>query len=269
MSNRRHGHWSKNYGNQHGMDNHTLDHITQYLSGGLSPQEQAVFAEKMEGEPTFAEAVAEMQAIKRIVAVNGDAQFLARLDEIDHQLTSGGVTEGKLKRIRWVSWTVAAAIVVLLSIWAIFQSAKTPITNEALFVTHFTPYKAPQPTRSDGQQLTTFQKAWQAFEAKEYAEASVLLQTLASNGDERSYLADFYAGQCFLMLQPPAPEQAIAAFERVLLTDHDYRAQTEWYLALAYLKADDLPNAHLHLQEIASTEGHFYQQKAQSVLDKL
>lgn len=251
------------------MENHTLDRIEQYLKGNLSAAEQAQFADEMQAKPELKEEVDQMQAILKIVSANGDAQFLAQLEMIGRDLATENGGLGRLKQIRWVSWAVAAAIVVLLSTWGIFQLNKAPLTPEDLFVSHFVPYDAPQPTRSNSGEATGLPVDWTAYRTGNYQAAVDVLTDLSTQEDALDYLADFYLGQCYLMLNPPQPQSAIEAFERVLEKDHDYREQADWYLALAYLKASDLDNAQQHFQQIAINPDHFYFKKAAEVLGQL
>ncbi len=251
------------------MENHTLDRIEQYLKGNLSAEEHTRFSDEIAADSDLKEEIDQMQTILKIVSANGDAQFLAQLEMIDRDLATENGGLGRLKRIRWVSWAVAAAIVVLLSTWGIFQWNKTPVTPEDLFASHFLPYDAPQPIRSNSSETAGLPVDWTAYRAGDYQAAADVLVGISAEEDALSYLADFYLGQCYLMLNPPQPQLAIKAFERVLEKDHDYREQAEWYLALAYLKADDLDDSHAHFEEIATNPDHFYQEKAAKILESL
>jgi thioredoxin-like negative regulator of GroEL len=61
------------------------------------------------------------------------------------------------------------------------------------------------------------------------------------------------------------PEKAIKAF----LNDTQPNDMSEWYLALAYLKANQKKEAKSLLKTIAEDEGHDYQEEAEEAIGKL
>ena len=64
-------------------------------------------------------------------------------------------------------------------------------------------------------------------------------------------------------------QNAIKEYETVIIDkDNLFTEQAEWYIGLCYLQTNENRKAYRQFKKIAEKEG-FYQQKAQSILNKI
>jgi tetratricopeptide (TPR) repeat protein len=132
---------------------------------------------------------------------------------------------------------IAASIVVLLvaGIWLI-GGEDDPATLESLYTEYGAPYRTTLTAR--GTNLTTLeQAAFLAYDQQQYGEAfRLFLDLLKERPQEHFYT--FYAGSSALAAGRPL--EAVPFFQQLIeQSDHLLVEQSQWYLAMSYLKAAD------------------------------
>jgi tetratricopeptide (TPR) repeat protein len=160
-------------------------------------------------------------------------------------------------------FALAAGIIVCVGV-TVFLAR--PGANEVLFRAHFEPYPSPQPiVRGDGVSNAR-SNTLALYEARDYRGALAGFQQWL-NGRPTDPLPRFYSGLCRLALGESA--QAVTDFEQVRkLGSNALEAPTDWYLALAYLRSGNVPEARSQLQRIVD-RGGFYQEQARILVSEL
>ena len=112
----------------------------------------------------------------------------------------------------------------------------------------------------------TLSEALQKFENQDY-NAALNLFTEVISRDQNNMVGHFYTG---ISLQETGKYQnAIKEYETVIIDkDNLFTEQAEWYIGLCYLQTNENKKAYKQFKKIAKNEG-FYQQKAQSILNKI
>jgi len=172
------------------------------------------------------------------------------------------------RRRRWrpphAAHLLALAATVVVAVGTVVVLTR-PRPGEVLFLRSFEPYPSRTPVVR-GDRPAGSLEALALYEAGDYRGALAGLEDrLRRDPDDPA--ARFYAGVCRLALGQP--QEAALDLERVLRTgDEDLRAPAEWYLALAHLRANDLPGARARLAGVAAGEG-FYRDRASALLSEL
>jgi hypothetical protein len=107
-------------------------------------------------------------------------------------------------------------------------------------------------------------KAFIAYEDGDYKKAVQLFSELYKENEASYYL--FYKANALLKLGNS--QQAIISLKQHLKAQDSLTEKSNWYLALAYLKENDIANAKKVLKSISNKKG-YNSKKAQELLQKL
>lgn len=189
-----------------------------------------------------------------------------RLDqEYGIKRETGSARMRRLQLIRWGSG-IAAAILVGLAIW---QLSTPELDYQALTAEYLTEYV---PTNERGKGLED------AFEQRAAAIDAYLVKDFERAAELRKLVTDseyaeaedfFYLGLSYLYQNPPQINAAVAALQEAnRYTDSLVEEETQWFLSLAYLQAEQLHNARPLLQAIV-TNRQWNAAKARKLLKRL
>ncbi|NAS32710.1 hypothetical protein GTQ40_17145 [Flavobacteriaceae bacterium R38] len=232
--------------------------IDNFLKGTLSDSERTLFDELIANDATFKEEVKLRQNLQKVAAFEDDAATRAMLVDFEaehHQ---------KQKRVPVKLWLVAASLALIISI-TYFTTQKSTADAQVLFTENFEPYRNvvhPIVRSTEQQDLRT--EAFNHYEKGEYKEALVLFEKLFKEEKTPHYL--FYKANALLRLN--RPEEAIVALKAHLKTKDTLTQKSNWYLAMAYLKLNDLENAKKNLK-IVIAQNKYNVKKAKILLTKL
>ena len=234
-----------------------LQWVDRYLKGELKGDELQQFKHKIVSDTAFASEVKMVHA--------GEAHTLEKLLEtIQAEYEKG---EAKIIKGRFGKrYLAAASIVLLISLVSLFFLNQKP-RPEKLFAQNFTPYiLASNNLRgADSDSVKQlYKKVTLAYRQGSFEEASGLFLSLLKDNPDNQNLA-FYLGNCYLALDEP--QQAIKAFKKILTSSeqNEFTSRSQWYLALAYLKNEDLNKAKDELQSIIEYDG-YQKDKAEELL---
>lgn len=254
------------------MEHQTYELLKRYVQGQMSEAERADFENRLKTDAAFAEEFAAWAAVYKGIQAEGDNQLEEQLREFGRQLIqseSAGLTAtvanvSQTRRFnipRWV-YAAAAALLLLLAAWPIYQTLKpsAPVyaDNKALFEQHFRLPPAPEVRDA----LVT---AWRAaYQNKDYAAAVTELEKLLADTDYKNRSeANLFLGLSHLAAGEG--RQALDAFQKVSPDSFDWD-EAQWYSALAYIIIDDVVHAKQTLQDISGQDGHPHQREAQEML---
>jgi tetratricopeptide (TPR) repeat protein len=227
-----------------------------FFEENLSEIEAVTFTELLKTNAGFAEEVAFQKAVKKQLHMQKRAATKAELKAFE----SG---RRKIIPLNW-TWISAAAVLVLGVCTWIFLQKYEP--NKSLYSTYYQPFpNVTAPTVRGENDISEKSKAMNLYDAENYAAALPLFEKLyQTDSADYSY---FYQGICQLELGNM--EKAIALFEKTNYKESKpWKNVTDWYLALAYLKAGEAKKAMLQLQKVIA-ENDFMAIQAKKLIGEL
>ena len=240
-----------------------FDLIDQYLLGRMSATEAQAFEARVAKEPALANALEQQRQAIQLLEINRDIQLKDQLKAI-HQNTiaqSNPPNTSPTRSIvpmRRVLIGIAATIALLLIAYFLLPLNQSPTQ---LYASNYQPYSITIGARGQSipQALT---QASTLYQQGQYEAALPIFQSIADTS--QNTLLSLSIGLCQLALERPTA--AITTLKSIQ-NDPLYGEPAQWYLALAYLKLEDITNSKSALQAIQpNTE--FYDQ-AQDLLKEL
>lgn len=173
-------------------------------------------------------------------------------------------SEGKVISMR--PWLVAASIALIVGLGSWLFIFNSPDLNTAqLYAANFTAYDNVIHPIERGNQIDDLKtKAFTAYENGEYLEALELFEELHTKQKD-SYI-DFYSAMVLMQLNKQ--EDAIPLLKRYIEKEGELKDRASWYLALAYLKLDNIKESKVQLADLVKL-GSFKTDAAKELLSQL
>lgn len=238
--------------------------VKKYLANELSPQERNAFEQEMENDPFLKESIEgwsindEQLTMNNLNAIENDLHA-----KIDTKMTKQ--EKGKVISMSFFRYAAAACIIGILALvsWRLINTG-TNIDEQAIYASYFKPLTNPDATVRGENGETEESLAIQAYEKEDYFEAVNAYQKLVANNPD-NVKNNLFLGISFLGTNQP--KKAIEILSK-LTTSEEFHYDIQWYLALAYIKNKEIPQAQTTLNNL-SKEENYYQKEAQEILDKL
>ncbi len=165
------------------------------------------------------------------------------------------------------AFRVAASVVLLLAAWFVFYPVNR-VNNQDLVAEYFVPYSNTNPkTRGDAiepKDITA--EAFNAYDSKDYKASIPLFEQAVKNGD--NYISNnFYLGNAYLAIGES--ERAVETFKTVIEAESGLTDAAKWFLALAYLYADNTEMTIRTLKNVRDFGEDYYAEKANKLLKEL
>ena len=237
-----------------------IERIEAFVEGRMQPEEKQQFEVDLKENETLQKEYQTYLATLKI------AEVLA-YKQTEHLLPG----EKQPPKTRFSSiknrniFAIAAGFLLLLFISGSWLANRS-YSDRALFNTY---YKDPNlsPFRGGINAGSLFQSAADAYEKQAFDQVARLLDTVQVN-NPGFVIAQNLLGHAMLHLEQS--DKAISAFDKILATSEmQNREDTEWNLALSYLKKGDVVSAKIQLNSIAQTSGHTHQEPAVKILKDL
>jgi hypothetical protein len=245
----------------------SIEELESYINNELSNEELASFEAELTSNQRLMDEIGLIKNIDLALSETDVMQLRNNLQNIASEIAANKQTErsfaGKFKAKRIVLSTVAASLILLLGITGILSRQ----SQDDIYQKFYTKYEATGIVRSANLTANkTLSEALQKFENQDY-NAALNLFTEVIARDQNNMVGHFYTG---ISLQETGKYQnAIKEYETVIIDkDNLFTEQAEWYIGLCYLQTNENKKAYKQFKKIAKNEG-FYQQKAQSILNKI
>lgn len=245
----------------------SIEELENYINSELSNEELASFEAELTSNQKLMDEIDLIKNIDLALSETDVMRLRNNLQNIASEIASNKQTErsfvGKFKAKRIVLSTVAASLILLLGITGILSRQ----SQDDIYQKFYTKYEATGIVRSANLTANkTLSEALQKFENQDY-NAALNLFTEVISRDQNNMVGHFYTG---ISLQETGKYQnAIKEYETVIIDkDNLFTEQAEWYIGLCYLQTNENKKAYKQFKKIAKNEG-FYQQKAQSILNKI
>ncbi|MGK0364759.1 MAG: hypothetical protein ACI85O_001817 [Saprospiraceae bacterium] len=236
-----------------------LDYIDKYHAGEVLEED---FQKRLKSDSNLQQAFVQYQQDLKVIRAGVKEQLKRKAVltlEIHEQ------KKGKLfpfKRLLQIAAAIALLVVFIFLIKNINQTSSTT----DLFAAHFElPDAAGE--RNSSAQSEAWNDAMVAYLNQDFEKTIDLLAPLVNQADfpfaNRGHL---YLGLSQLMQNEN--QKAVKHFEAIN-SESSFVQDAEWYLALAYLKIDDLEKTKKAFQKIVNQTRHFKQKEAKIILESL
>ncbi|MDP1815930.1 MAG: hypothetical protein Q8K92_15895 [Leadbetterella sp.] len=232
------------------------DLINKYFEKSLTEKELDEFNQKLETDAEFKAEFEFQKSVQSAIRSKERAEIKNLVASLEKPKQQNG----------WWKYA-AAAVVVIVGCWLVFQQFLSKPNPSELYLSYYQTYPnviAPNVRGESQENLKT--KAFMAYDSGDYEMATQLFGELKTQISED--YAVFYEGVSYLEVN--RPKKTIALFENKKFTNsnaqfEDYR---KWYLALAYLKTDKKEQAVEILKGLSITENP-QKEQALKLLDEI
>ena len=246
------------------MDNSTQhtpeDWILRYIDGEMSDEEGREFEARLLTDASLREQTENLKMAREAILQFGLKQQVASLHQTIMAEKETPVVNLPAKRpLRWVM-SVAATILLAWVSFEVYQYFS--LTPDKVFAQQFAHYELPV-LRSDDQKKVSELET--AYRDKDYNQVVRLCKTNTGFSSRESFLC----GMAEMELGNYA--DAIRSFHQIQQYNasnntHEYQEETEYNLALAYLKNKEFARSLELFQAIRADNRHLYHQKVSAKL---
>lgn len=237
--------------------------IEDLLAGELSANEQAILREEIAKDPALQALLKDEETLVEGIRQWSRNELKKKLQALDKEMEQTPKSQENTtatKSTNWKPLLAAAGISILLTLYFIFGGGAT---SDELFQKYYEPYQAyasviSRGVETEADRLTV---AMKAYENGEYTKAIQQFETIAA-GEQR----DFYLAQSYLAVGEHF--KALPLLEQLSETGAEPKSSINWYLALSYLKGENISYATEVLQRLA-TYDNSYQMRAKELLKEL
>lgn len=238
-----------------------FNEIDAYLNGRMSKTERQAFQQRMDANAELRQEVDTQEHIHQGLDAVAMQRQLATL-------RTGLVRRRQTRRTLQYAGALLLAGLLLTGGFYVTQSLLRPVTEQA-FLEYYNPEPDTANSRADDDTMATLPPGLPEARADYYAgRYPYALNRLNALPADSLRLVPYYRGLTYLALEQP--QNAITALQLATTSANLLTKQkSSWYLALAYLQANDAPRARQLLEPISKTDGHPYQDFAVELLGKL
>ena len=243
------------------QDNYPDEIIIQYIDDEMTIDEKQAFEKLLQEDAVLYERYQFMLAAKQAIRSRGLKERVGKIqEEYIQSLNSPAVTTTHIPSKYSIFKTlmrVAAVLIFAVAGYGIFEFSTT--NNNSVYESSFINY---QLNVSRGAEQT--HQVDSLYNAENYRAVITAFNAKAQKEQEDYFIA---AQSC---LHLNKPEEAISAFQQIekmnASTDHkSFVDETDFYLALAYIKAGRISEAEKQLNKINSNKQHLFYNKAKDI----
>lgn len=251
------------------------EEIEGYLANTLSREAYLQFKERLAKNPDLAAQVELHRSVRDAISDHGEIEFEDTIRELglEHEASDSDEEDQEEEKKKTPSFNyrrriffVAASIVLLCLIgWLAFSPFGSPATPPELFAQNFEAYTAPSNFRGDVPK-DKLDSAFIPYRKGDYPNTLLRLEALGKVYQNNEQIL-FFSGICELAAGDVSLAQNY--LEQVLaLPDNQSKVQTQWYLALSWLKADQKEKARPLLLELKGFPNK-YQSRSEEILQQI
>lgn len=240
-------------------ENLILDYFSNNLSNNDKQELESLLKEDAEFKAQFD---LETNLAKAIKSHKGDI-LKEKLKGFEKDLTIKQPKKTATSVFNYKNFAIAASVALLLG-WFGYQSVFSPSYSN-LYQDNFSTYPNTVYTITRGDTYNSLEReAFVAYESKDYKTAIEKLDAISLNSKKPYF--NFYKAQAYLNLNDIT--NAKAFFVMTIQENNSFVAESNWYLALIYLKENDKEEATKYLNNLVSNYD-YNKEKALQILKKL
>lgn len=250
------------------MDNDAL--INGYFEDALSEEQRGEFDRLLQADAEFAANFEFQKELQNALRKEERQEIKSLFSNLEIQTVTASEesrpkkTETKVISIR--PWLVAASVILLLGLgsWLLFFN-DSDLNTDQLYAANFTPYENVVHPIERGEQLEDLKT--QAFTAYEDADFTLALELFKELQIQQAdpYIA-FY--EAIVLMQLNKHQEAIPLLEGYIENDGQLKDRATWYLALAFLKQNEIGKSRAQLEKLVKM-GSFKKEASQELLKKM
>ena len=238
--------------------------IEQFLGNEMTPAERAAFKMELLTDQDLAEELKLSEYIDSAIIRDDIIELRRKIiaaGKANKEIKSG-IPLIRMNTRKW--WFAAASVLVLGALCAIlYLQTKRNLSNDELFSEYYNSENIVDQTRGDENMVEAVIK----FQQKDFDKASRLFRGMLDK-DNSNIAVWFYYG--ISSIETKNYGNSINAFITIInQKDNLYVEHAEWFLALCYLKNNQISKATGQFQIVASNPDNFHRQEAIGILDKL
>ncbi|MBF01894.1 MAG: hypothetical protein CMP76_01220 [Flavobacterium sp.] len=234
--------------------------LQKYLDHSLTEEEKTLLEKEIKENPDFQRELEEASEVRKAIIAHKKEELKSTFKTLEQPKKRPFIT-------KLISYGVAASVFISILVVAYFL-INSPVSNEALFAENFEPYRniITPIERSEATPHNKNQEyvAFYEYETGNY-ETALLEFTRLYESEKTSYYL-FYKAICELQLNKV--DAAIGTFLIHQKLNDTFKEKGKWYLALAYLKNNDIVKCKLLLEEVIKHKSYNYT-KAKKVLESI
>ena len=244
--------------------------VDRYIGGELPDEEQIAFEKQLRHDLELQQELQFQHKLHAMIADTEVIQLKQQLDTIYAEQytpwlrTISAKASKNRKLILRVTALAASLAIIFGSITTLVNSEQT---GQQLFDDYYTSAEISMSFRSAADQIDVdLRNAMQLYENNQYSEAIVLFEKVLQEDNSRIGL-NLYAGISNLEIEQY--DKANKNFQSIIdKKPNAFVESAEWYLALAYLRTDEMDKAREVLTGIVNRDGYF-RKDAKKILRKL
>ena len=164
--------------------------------------------------------------------------------------------EATINKPKKTNWFVAASVAAIIGFCAYFVFGNQSLSNQELFAENFTPYEnVIVPIVRNNKELTTKAQAYAYYELDDYEKAIQQFNKLKTTDTSEIATINFYKANAYLMLDNYKKAKDLL-LQIVDDNNQEWQKESLWYLALTYLKLEDVDNAKLYLKKLQQQKSY-------------
>jgi hypothetical protein len=214
--------------------------LEEYLDDLLSERDRILFEEILRNDP---ELMKEFQLRKDVNEALQESDIMELRNTLDEISKHSNKTKSIYKNSFFITSAAACVVLIIAFSWICFYSLSN-VNNQHLFGDYYSKYPVvnhfrSNTAKSENDLLLNF--AFDAYESNDYIKSSEYLRQLVK-ADENNYMIKFYLAISEMELCN-LKESELLLLDLTKTKSHIFYEQSSWYLALLYLKQDDLEKA--------------------------
>jgi hypothetical protein len=239
---------------------HNEDLLIRYLDGELNAAEKAAVEQRLQSDSAFREQYRDLQVALQAIRQLGTMQ---QVEGIHREMMQERKEQKQGARVfdmtKIIRYTLAVAASVLVLFIGVRLYLNAQLSPDRIYNEMFVDYNVAN-ARAAGEQLSSIETLYQQ---KDYSGATSSARTLNLSAKDSLLI-----GLSYLHTENNAA--AINWLHALSVTENEYRQDAEFYLALAYVKANDYSKSLPYLQKIYNNPAHLYHEQVSSdVIEKI
>lgn len=239
------------------MNNNFLnsDLLVQYIDNDLSIEEKLQVEEKLKNNVEMQQELSNLRLAKDAVKVYGIKEKVSTIHNqmMQEMAANTAAKKGILRSIVRRGMQIAASLFIVVIGVAVFQYST--VSPDKLFDANYQAY-----TIGVSRSAADVDVMEKSFQKSNYADVIKQFTALGVSNQKQC----FFAGQSYLATKDYA--NAIVCFNKVIALNatenkNTFKDDTEYYLALSYLKNNDFTAANTLFKNIYATKNHLYNDK--------
>ena len=239
------------------MENNIEIQTERYLAGEMSFDEKLAFEKRITDDKDLKEHVL---LSKKLVEKHEYAAFKKNLLSAEKKYL-----QNNKKRFNPFYWSVAAAAILLISIFSYYQSI--PVNLEKLYAVHSNKIEVPSFIVQGNNQQKALEEIEIAFKNKNYTKSIRLCDIQLETSSKSNPNILIYKGISLLNLNNE--KGALIVFNKLKLSDAIDASKGNWYEAITYMKLNNKAALKNSLEIIIKNPANYNYNKAKSILKSL